>query len=100
MRWRMSLRASSRAWYWRGSGWRCRHRWAYRRAPRWSATAPGQILVRLRPHRLRDALAAAPHARRWRLGTPELGIGQDADRRRSRFLDFRFARRLAAEPAV
>src|SRR5438046_3228737 len=60
----------------RGSGWRCRRRWACRPAPQSSGAARDRTLVRLRPHRLRDAGLPAPQTRLGRLSRAEFGIGE------------------------
>src|SRR5256884_592338 len=60
----------------RGSGWRCRRRWACRPAPQSSGAARNRTLVRLRPPRLRDAGLPAPQTRLGRLSRAEFGIGE------------------------
>src|SRR5439155_1249091 len=60
----------------RGSGWRCRRRWACRPAPQSSGAVRDRTLVRLRPHRLRDAGLPAPQTRLGRLSRAEFGIGE------------------------
>src|SRR5215510_9015280 len=73
---------------------------AYRSDPRLPGAIPDRTLVRLRPHGLRDAGCPAPHAGLGCLFAPELGIGQDPDRRVRLLLDLGFTRGITAEAAV